>query len=920
MPGRHTTAATPHTLARQLAHIARQLHDVVTTALADEPPHGVLHQQYEAVRRTLLPALTPAAFADMYAQTLVYGLFAARVALPDSPTFTREQGVQALPHTLSLVPALFGQLDHAGLDERIPRLVDACAHLLQHTAIAPLLNDNDATSPAQRGDPVLHFYETFLTAYDPHIREIRGVYYTPEPVVGYIVRSVDHLLRTHFGKPAGLADGQTVVLDPATGTATFLHAIIQHIHTTVTRTQDSVGGIAGHWPHYVSETLLPRLHGIELLTAPCLIAHLKLHMLLQHTGYTLAPHEHTGLALANALADAPAAPNTPDVPDGQPAVPLARAVADVANRGEGAALVVVGNPPYANTGPRNQGTWIHTQLADYKRGLQEKKLNLDDDCIKFIRLGQWCVEQAGQGILAFITSNTWIDGITYRRMRESLRETFSHIYVLDLHGSSLKQEVCPDGSHDNNVFDIRQGVAIVLMVREPHAPMPTDTPTVTRRPASVQFADVWGTRAQKYAYLDKQSVATTAWESLSPEPSWYFFVPRHFEHADEYNTFPSITDIFEVYQNSIKTDRDSLFVARDAAELHERLATFYSDAGVQSPFRETYRVYDTSSYRILTRRARTTFNPDHIQRMLYRPFDVRWCYYAPGITSRPAWRVMRHMLAGPNIALVGMRQYEYDVPDYCYTFVTEHITESRVFISNRGGASLFPLYCYPTEAGGDAASTRRPNFAPAFVHALSQRLGLVFLPDGAGDLVSTFGPEDVFHYLYAVLHCPTYRTRYAEQLRIDYPRVPMPHDRAHFAALASPGARLLDLHLLRMPGCGGVGGAGGVASLHQPGAGAQGVWQQGLTDTPINAVRYDPQQECVRVHHHAHAACGGIAPETWSLHIGGYQPLDRWLKERKGDTLSPDAVLHLQRMVVALRETRLVMAEIDRLYNEPGSV
>ncbi len=885
-----TTPQTIATLAHHLAHLAHRLQQAIALILSSDTGDAgdmsnkqrtqtILHTQLAALRQTLLPTITAGEFADMYAQTLVYGLFAARVTSPDTPTFTRYDVAQAFPHMPPFLLELFSLCTYPSLDERMAGVIDACAHLLQQTDMTCILHPT-GNSPE---DPITHFYEHFLAAYDPKTREKRGVYYTPEPVVGYIVRSVDWLLQTHFGKCMGLADEDTLILDPATGTATFLHAIVQHIYTTLQRMS-----MAKTWQTYVPEKLLPRLHGFELLMAPYTIAHLKLRMLLQQLGYTFGTigttgtTERLGIYLTNALTNPPLGNGAKHANDNT-------------------VLVIVGNPPYANFGMLNKSTWIQQQLEAYKRGLQEKKLNLDDDYIKFIRYGQWCIEQAGQGILAFITNNTYLDGITHRRMRESLLETFTHIYLLDLHGGIRKKEVSPDGQSDENLFTIRQGVAIGLFVKAPS--MSTAT--------TVFHAEMWGRRASKYATLATTNVATTAWERLYPEHPWLFFVPKQFAAAHAYTQHPTLTDIFPLHQNAIKTDRDSLFFAQDAAVLAERMQTFYSPTGLQSPFRETYRVENSSSYRLLSRRENTAYNKGSIHPALYRPFDLQWLYYAPQVTSRAAWEVMRHILVGNNLALLGMRQYDYDVQDYCYVLVTEHITESRIFISNRGGASLFPLYLYPPEANNTSGS-RRPNLSAPFIANVEQQLGLTFIPDGSGDLATTIGPEDIFHYLYAMLHNPRYRLRYAELLKIGFPRVPITSNLPLVKTLVDYGATLVDLHLLRLPGNTGVGGAGGAAVLVYPGD--QGVTQQEVTTAPVQQVCYDEYTQRVRLGDGMFFA--GIEATTWAVQVGGYYPLHKWLKDRKGRTLSAADALHYMRMVVALRETRRIMGEIAAIVGD----
>jgi predicted helicase len=873
----HSTAPvrTAHELAQRLAQVARRLNKALTTLLQDEQAHACssLHQQLAAFRQTLPPGMTPSEFADMYAQTLVYGLFTARVTmLPGHAPFTRDNAIHAIPKTSRLVQEICQTIACPDLDERIACLVDECTRLLAHTNMeAVLRNFGRAT---QQADPVVHFYEYFLAAYDPKMRDMRGVYYTPQPVVDYIVRSVDYLLRTRFGRPMGLADERTLVLDPATGTATFLHAVVQHIHATLQRM-----GMADGWQQYVATRLLPRLHGFELLPAPYTIAHLKLGLLLQQSGYSFGKDEHISIHLANALTAQEPLPSLHTQP----------------------VMVVLGNPPYANYGMLNKGEWIQAQLAEYKRGLQEKKLNLDDDFIKFMRYGQWRVAQSGQGILAFVTNNTYLDGITHRRMRASLMETFTDISILDLHGNSLKHECNPDGTRDENVFAIRQGVAIGLFVKE----------AGKHEAATVQHAELWGTRHHKYSSLASMDVATTDWQELQPQPDYFFFVPKNFAQATDYAAFTRLERMPIAYQGAIKTDRDRLVFAFDYTVLAERMRVFYSAAGLSPDFRTTYHVENSSSYELLSRRQKTAFNVSHLHRCLYRPFDVRWLYYNPeGFTSRPAHMVMQHMLTGDNLALLLCRQQA--ITGFSHVLCAETIVESHaVSLKTREGAFVFPLYLYAAAPAGssDVAATAEPhpNLTPTFIRDIEQRLQLSFIPVGNGDLIRTIGPEDIFHYAYAVLHSPTYRNRYTEFLKIDFPRIPISSDIRVVQTLVAHGAALVDLHLLRLPGSDGVGGAGGASVLINPAA--QGVMQHGVTTGPVGHVRYEEHQQRVVIGNGRYFA--GVEPETWAMHIGSYQPLHKWLKDRKGRTLSAADALHYMRMVVALRETRRLMAAID---------
>lgn len=545
--------STPTDLARRLATIAQWMREEISEIITEESERGSLHQQLRAFRTTLLPSLTPDEFADMYAQTLVYGLFAARVAQPDNTAFSRATAGSLIPRTNPFLRRLFKEVADDDLDQRISWLVDDCAGLLAHTDISAVMRDFGKAT--RREDPVVHFYETFLAAYDPKMREARGVYYTPEPVVSYIVRSVDALLRTHFGKPAGLADDDTVILDPATGTATFLHAVVQQIYDTL---QDQ--GMGGAWNSYVPQKLLPRLFGFELLMAPYTVAHLKMGLLLAELGYTFGSNERLGIYLTNTLDNAPQSQQ--ELAFAEYISAESRAATKV--KQEQPVMVVLGNPPYSNFGMLNKGEWIRDLLDEYKQGLNEKKINLDDDYIKFIRFGQWRIDRSGSGVLALITNNSFIDGITHRRMRQSLMNSFSEIYVLNLHGSVKRKEKAPDGSKDENIFDIQQGVSITLFVKR--------TDSVGK--ASVFYADLWGLREQKYQYLSSQDVEKTTWKKLEPESDEYFFVDRNILLQDEYQEYLSSVDAFGKYSSGIQTKRDKVVVAESVEKIHTIIQNF----------------------------------------------------------------------------------------------------------------------------------------------------------------------------------------------------------------------------------------------------------------------------------------------------------------------------------------------------------
>jgi len=893
------TVRTPRELAQRMAHLARLIRTALELALGEEIEGGTLHAQLDGFREVLLHDLDVPRFSDMYAQTIAYGLFAARCNHRGSEPFSRRSAAFDIPATNPFLQSMFGHIAGPQLDDRVAWAVDALAELLQRADVESVLADFGKRT--RQEDPVVHFYETFLAAYDPKMREARGVYYTPEPVVSYIVRSVDHILRDEFELGDGLADTTTVsppsglechkvlILDPAAGTGTFLHGVVDHIHDHLTSRRQ-----AGLWPGYVADHLLPRLFGFELLMAPYAVAHMKLGLQLAATGYTFGPGRRLNVFLTNTLEEAREYSGhglfaTAIAREGQEAVRVKR---------DSPVMVIVGNPPYSNYGRMNRNPWILRLLDDYKRGLHEKKLNLDDDFIKFIRFAQWRIEQTGYGVLGFITNNTYVDGITHRRMRESLMETFDTIYILNLHGDSRKAERCPDGSKDENVFDIQQGVAISIMVRSgPRSPGDE---------CVVRYADLWGVREKwterrdgprvltggKYGWLAQHDVSSTRWRRLEPtRDEFQFFVPRARGGAREYGRLRPLSACVEVLGSGLKTDRNSLCIDLDRAVLERRMQTFFSGQ-YDDEFRDRYRLRATTSYDPETAAEGQSYDPGAIRRLLHRPFDERWIYYQRGFTSRPVFEVHGHLLE-PNLALLVARQSKEPFAALASRLICTH-----KIVTVYDQTSAAPLYLYTP---GNCLHGRRPNLRTDFIAEFAGKLGLSFVDDGRGDLTATFGPEDVFDYTYAVFYSPTYRSRYAELLKVDFPRVPLTSKPALFRDLCGLGRRLVELHVMDAH-------ADVITGYPIPG------------DNSVDKIRYSepavghPGRAWINDKQHF----TGVAPEVWQFHIGGYQVCEKWLKDRKGRLLTYDDITHYQRVVAALAETIQLMSEIDEAIERHG--
>ncbi|MFA4837115.1 MAG: type ISP restriction/modification enzyme, partial [Dehalococcoidia bacterium] len=700
---------TPKELARRMARQAHLIRNLIINAFEKEPESGNLHSQLSAFRDNLIPDLSAEYFADMYAQTIAYGLFAARCTSITGKNFTRQNAAYLLPKTNPFLRKLFNQIAGPDLDDRIAWLVDDLAQVLAQADMEAVLQDFGKRTGKE--DPVVHFYETFLTSYDRKVREMRGVYYTPEPVVSYIVRSIDHILKNRFNKPQGLADDKTLILDPAVGTATFLYMVINEIHQAI-----AGKGQQGLWNNYVAEKLLPRIFGFELLMAPYAVAHLKLGLLLQQTGYEFKSEQRLGIYLTNTLDEAIKHSETLFA---QWISEEANAAAEI--KKEKPIMVVLGNPPYSGHSA-NKGEWARQLVERYKtvdgKPLGEKNPKwLQDDYVKFIRFGQWRIERTGQGILGFITNHSYLDNPTFRGMRQSLMNTFTDIYILNLHGNSKKKEVSPDGGKDENVFDIQQGVAICMLVKE----------LGNTAPAKVHYADLWGLREGKYQALFEADVTNTDWAELNPSSPYYLFVTRNETDLDEYMQGWKVTDIFPLVRLGMNSHRDDFVIQFQISELEDHISGFLKQDLNDDDVRSAYGLEDNRDWSLSTARNALGALPDwkaKITACLYRPFDFRYVLYGPWLIDYHRPEVNDHMLK-PNLSLVTTRQTKEPFA----ALATNLVCGQHKIVTPYDGSYVFPLYLYPAKGEMQFEERgRRPNLNPAFVAEMERRLGMTFRP------------------------------------------------------------------------------------------------------------------------------------------------------------------------------------------------
>ena len=852
-------------LAKLMAAKARLLANIIETAMNDETitiENDNLQGQYNAFKDVLIRELKKEDFADIYAQTIAYGMFAARLHDDTPEDFSREEAARLIPKTNPFLRQIFNNLAGNDLDERISWVVDDLATVFLATDLKKLMANYSRDK--QHHDPMIHFYEDFLAEYSPKLRKSKGVWYTPQPVVGFIVRAVDEILQKEFGLSEGLADysmierevaveqsrdGRTKdglkhapkrfhrvqILDPATGTGTFLAEVVNQIYDRYRDNQ-------GVWQQYVEQHLLPRLHGFEILMASYAVAHLKLDMLLSETGYQHQSEKRLHVYLTNSLEESNNEPRTLF------AQWLSReaAEANVIKR-DCPVMVVIGNPPYSGES-QNKGKWIMSLMEDYKKEpggkqpLDERNPKwLNDDYVKFIRLAQHYVEKKGEGIIGFINPHGYLDNPTFRGMRWNLLKTFDKIYTIDLHGNSKKKEICPDGSKDENVFDIMQGVSINLFVKTGKK----DKDELGK----VYHKDLYGLRQQKYDFLDGASIDNIGYVEIVPQSPMYFFVPKNFGLQEEYDKGFKVDDLFSQNSMGVTTGHD------------KELVSFH-------PF-------DTDS------------NVEYY----YRPFDKLWLDYDLSKVVRPREAIMKH-LRKENTSLC-LIKVNSSVDGLFKVLVTSGITD-KTLLSSKDNTNIFPLYVYKENMGQEE---RIVNFNKELYDKIAK--GLNYLPcyddnllvDPTSEYNGVLYPQALFDYIYAVLHSPSYRERYKEFLKIDFPRIPYPTDWEKFRDLAEKGEELRQLHLMEdLPS------------------------KTGITFPVAGTLQVDCYRwEQNRVYINSDQYFEGVPESAWNFFIGGYQPAQKWLKDRKGMTLGFEDVKHYQRIIYVLQQTERLMQEIDEI-------
>lgn len=899
-------------LAELMAGKAAIIKDVLGNLLKEDKEfRTALGGQYRAFKADLLPHMQTEEFADLYAETITYGMFAARLHDTTLNTFSRAEALTLLPKSNPFLRSLFGYIAGPDLDDRIAWIIDDLAGILR--ASDPSLLFKDFGKFTARNDPFIHFYEDFLKEYNPKKRKSRGVWYTPEPVVDFIVRAVDDALKTEFGLADGLADTSKVVvdwdtgtndkrgkpvkikkemhrvqiLDPATGTGTFL---AKAVHVIADRIKARA---PGKWSGYVEKDLIPRLHGFELLMASYAMCHMKLDMQLRETGYhPSATPPRLSVWLTNALE-----PGEREVRDlfFHALAEEARGASEVKRNKP--IMCVIGNPPYSGHST-NKSDWIEDLMGAYKVSPELKRPAqakwLSDDYVKFIRMSEHLISQnEGGGILGFITNHGYLDNPTFLDMRQHLMETFDSIQVIDLHGNAKKKERCPDGSPDKNVFDIQQGVAIIIAVRRPNGSKKTP----------IEHHDVWGMRASKNDWLWSNSRKTIGGTPLTPTTPPYRWKPRDEKLETSYLAGFSLVDLFSPNGRpapGIVTTHDQFAISWTAKEAGDKVRQLLATAS-EADARRLFRLCSTNQWNYAAAKAELPHSnwEEQVRPIAYRPFDNRFTVYDSNVAVHRRSRVMDHFVRGPNIGLGTARSNKN--PDVDHFLVSDKISETK-YAESSTQSVMFPLYLYPEdddENGSLLAGDRSLNFDRKIYGKICKAAGLK-MTDVSGkdsdfrEAIGESRPAEVkvFDYIYGVLYSPEYRSTYGAFLKTGYPRVPYPFDSEVFIDISEKGEALRRLHLMEPDS---------VEDAACPFIG-EGV--------DIVAGGY-PKFEHGRVYINPDQYFDQVPLIAWDLNIGGYQPAHKWLKDRRGREITFDDIRVYQRIIGILVETDRIMGEIE---------
>jgi len=855
------------TLAIELAKRTKFLRDeIIEEEIKEEENnnHQLILGFYEAFKEYLIQSLTKKEFADLYSQTITYGLFAAR--LRTNGNFNRKLAYDKIPSTIGILKDVFQFISLGSLPAQMEWTIDDISEVLSVTDAKSILLEYFQKGRGE--DPVVHFYETFLSEYDPRTRQKRGVYYTPVPVVSFINNSINVILKEHFNKTDGIADKSVTLLDPAAGTLTFL---AEAAKLAVTEAVLKYG--EGVCEKIIQEHILENFYAFELMMAPYAIGHIKIAIYLEELGYKIKDNERVKYYLTNTLEmEELEQVKFPGMSSLSQESHLASKV-----KKEQPILVIFGNPPYSVSSV-NKSAFIEKEMEVYKKDVRKERniQPLSDDYIKFIRFAHWKIASHDQGIIGMITNNSYLSGLIHRGMRKELLKNFNRIYVLNLHGNARIGERCPDGGKDENIFDIMQGVSIALFIKNEKQ----------QSPGKLYYKDLYGDQQYKYKYLEENNIKTVDWEEIKPKTPNYFFVKKDYSLQSQYDKFLSITEIFDKYSSGVKTHRDHFVVGFTKKEVRRKMQLFTSDLP-DDIVKQGLNLKDTSNWNMSNARkalAKIDWEKSIIP-YSYRPFDIRYICFNNKVIDRDREELMKN-IKGNNIGLITTRQLSSN--KFSHIILTDNISDiCSISIKTKESGYLFPLFIYINSDGAlfTQIQNKKSNMNKGFTKILLSKLP------------KTISTENIFYYIYAILHSNKYREKYQEFLKTDFPKIPFTKQYELFEQLSQIGKRLTELHLLKSQ------------ELNIP---ICKLLEKG--DNVIKKVEYNEKEERVCINENQ--CFEKIPREIWQYQIGSYQVCEKWLKDRRKLALSYENIIHYCKVVTALQKTIEIQKQIDTLYLE----
>lgn len=849
---------------------------------------------FNTFKETLYKELSYEEFCDSFAQTLTYSLFLAKLNNDTAKEIDLNNAKKFIPKSFPLIRSMSGFLDDSFENlENIKWLLEEIINIINHIDITSIIKElnktgekdlfNRPTILSTHKDPYLHFYETFLASYDPKLREVRGVYYTPAPVVIFIINAIDEILKQDFNHKKGLSealDKNITLLDFATGTGTFLLEAFRKALEPISK--NSV--------NYNPKALIDKFCGFEFLIAPYTIAHLKISQSFKEEfNSPLNDDESLKIALTNTLYFKSISKEQNDQNTLFTLIDLTREFKKAQKIKEEQILIITGNPPYSGASS-NKGLYKDEIKISY--GLEPSKANLSkeqkkyinlyfqektkqntstfkaiyekhkleneknpkvmlDDYVKFMRFAQSKIDSQESGIFAFISNNSFLDNPTFRGMRYSLMQSFDKIYILNLHGDTRKKEKAPDGSKDDNVFDIMQGVSINIFIKQ----------NSKAKNTKIYYHDLYGKRKDKYEFLYENDLNSIKWTLVKNNEPFYLFLPQNNDLLEEYNKGISVKDIFMLSSVGIASSKDAILISTNNKKLEQQVYNFYNE-----------------------------FDKKYIKEIAYKPFDTQKIYYDIKKVERPRIDIMEHFLGYENIGLIYDRGT--NLKEISNLFISSKVIDKHLVGAN---SYVSPLYLYPTTRSKKFLKKENPNFNEENFTSKIENFKESFRTFIDELYKEKFSPEDILGYIYAVLFHKIYREKYLDFLKIDFPKIPFTKDKNTFKNLSKLGLKLINLHLLKNDELDFNVGEALFKDIKNK-------------NFKIQKIKYNKDTKELFINESLYF--NKVSPEIYEFKIGGYAVLDKYLKSHKEEDIDHK---RFTLIIQTLDETLKIQDEISKI-------